>query len=487
MDCEASLKTNSLVGTPIDLDPQERYVEERCTTNQQSPIDIGRVLPNWHQFSPQASLYRILDKVYGITDAQKKRILDALQGDSKAVKAEDQEEWIDGEWEFFHDKCEELGLDPDFCVEDVYEDESESAQFLSQLAKTGKYFDPVVAKPLKNNFWLLLGCYRKLLLFGTFCLLLFGRKVLFLCSQSMISGLGNCCFVNSYSWSLMPGSIQGFGCWVTISYRISSASFDSRVYANLGLFWSPGLQSGFIHQPQLRVMSLGPGLVFVSACIFGASGFSFLLLNSLPLSGSMSWSGFVLGCSGSFLWAASKGGGAAFNFWHRFGLFWCWFNGKKLLLFGLYFMLAQLHLRVYSSVFGHLMSGPVILFSVCAAQCWASKQAQVLLSMGPLFCYCCQGILKAHYWVLIWMVEWTPLKPKYVMVLKDGTGCLFDVDPSSLDLHCNSIEEFVYVWCYTRVLFGKDIIPTRMLKVSRRCIFSELANTKACFGNSLLG
>ncbi|MFS7905739.1 hypothetical protein Hanom_Chr01g00051231 [Helianthus anomalus] len=146
MDFEASLQTNSLVGTPIDMDPQGSSCNEKCTTNQQSPNDLGRILPNWSEFSPQELLNRILDKDYGITDAQKKRILDALVSDAKAVKAEDQEEWVDGEWEFFYDKCMELGLDPDFCVEDVYEDECGSAQFLAQLAKTGKYFDPVVAK-----------------------------------------------------------------------------------------------------------------------------------------------------------------------------------------------------------------------------------------------------------------------------------------------------------------------------------------------------
>ncbi|KAJ0512242.1 hypothetical protein HanHA300_Chr10g0343991 [Helianthus annuus] len=147
MDFDASLRTNSLVGTPLDMEPQGSVCIEKCTINQQSPIDLGRILPNWSQFSPRDSLNRILDKDYGITDVQKKRICDALVSDAKAVRAEDQEEWVDGEWEFFYDKCMELGLDPDFCVEDVYEDECGSAQFLSQLAKTGKYFDPVVAKP----------------------------------------------------------------------------------------------------------------------------------------------------------------------------------------------------------------------------------------------------------------------------------------------------------------------------------------------------
>ncbi|MFS8013800.1 hypothetical protein Hanom_Chr15g01337351 [Helianthus anomalus] len=155
MDFEASFKTNSLVGVPIDLDqvdlfPPDNVCSERCTINQQTEVDLGRVLPDWSKFSPSESLNRILEKDYGITDAQKKCILDALRGKSKAVRAEDQEEWVDGEWEFFYDKCMELDLDPDFCVEDVYEDESGSAQFISQLAKTGKFFDPVVAKPPKR-------------------------------------------------------------------------------------------------------------------------------------------------------------------------------------------------------------------------------------------------------------------------------------------------------------------------------------------------
>ncbi|MFS8013846.1 hypothetical protein Hanom_Chr15g01337831 [Helianthus anomalus] len=151
MDFEASIKSDNLVGAPIDLYPPDDVCTNKCTINQQIEIDPGRVLPSWSRFSPRESLNRILDKDYGITDAQKKRITDALSSDSKAVKAEDQEEWVDGEWEFFYDKCMELDLDPDFCVEDVYEDESGSAQFITQLAKTGKYFDPVVAKPSKNK------------------------------------------------------------------------------------------------------------------------------------------------------------------------------------------------------------------------------------------------------------------------------------------------------------------------------------------------
>ncbi|MFS8013792.1 hypothetical protein Hanom_Chr15g01337261 [Helianthus anomalus] len=114
-------------------------------------IDSGRILPKWSQFNPEESMNRIVDIDYGISDGQKKRILDCLLGESHAVKAVDQENWSQGEHDFFWDKCTELGYDPDYCVEDVEEDDSGSAQFISQLAKSGKYFDPVVNKPPKNK------------------------------------------------------------------------------------------------------------------------------------------------------------------------------------------------------------------------------------------------------------------------------------------------------------------------------------------------
>ncbi|MFS8013848.1 hypothetical protein Hanom_Chr15g01337851 [Helianthus anomalus] len=151
LDVQESVKKGTLVVDNADVYMPDNIITEKCTTNKQNVIDPGRVLPTWSQYSPSESLNRILEKDYGITDDQKKRILDALRSNAKAVKAEDQEEWVDGEWEFFYDKCMELDLDPDFCIEDVYEDESGSAQFISQLAKTGKYFDPVVAKPLKHK------------------------------------------------------------------------------------------------------------------------------------------------------------------------------------------------------------------------------------------------------------------------------------------------------------------------------------------------
>ncbi|KAJ0942481.1 hypothetical protein HanPSC8_Chr03g0092451 [Helianthus annuus] len=64
---------------------------------------------------------------------------------------ENQEDWVEGERDFFWDKCKELGLDPDFFAEDVGEDDSSIAQYFSHLSKSGKYFDPVVFNPASRK------------------------------------------------------------------------------------------------------------------------------------------------------------------------------------------------------------------------------------------------------------------------------------------------------------------------------------------------
>ncbi|MFS7903028.1 hypothetical protein Hanom_Chr01g00019201 [Helianthus anomalus] len=78
---------------------------------------------------------------YGITQAQKDAITKRLKSKSQTVLAEDTQNWEPGEWDFFHDQCLELGLNSDFCIEDVAEDTSGSAQFFTGLMR-----DPVVVK-----------------------------------------------------------------------------------------------------------------------------------------------------------------------------------------------------------------------------------------------------------------------------------------------------------------------------------------------------
>ncbi|KAI3724760.1 hypothetical protein L1987_64525 [Smallanthus sonchifolius] len=92
---------------------------------------------------------------YGISDAQKQVILNCIR-DFKYVQAEAVEEWSQGEWDFFADKCMEVGLDPENSI--IYPDEDteiddgedidgfDSAHAVSHLKKLGSYVDPVVMK-----------------------------------------------------------------------------------------------------------------------------------------------------------------------------------------------------------------------------------------------------------------------------------------------------------------------------------------------------
>ncbi|MFS8013843.1 hypothetical protein Hanom_Chr15g01337801 [Helianthus anomalus] len=83
---------------------------------------------------------------YGISQAQKDAIRKRLMSKSQTVLAEVANNWEPGERDYFEDLCMELGLDPDFCIEDVAEDVSETARFFSCLQK-----DPVVAKPISRK------------------------------------------------------------------------------------------------------------------------------------------------------------------------------------------------------------------------------------------------------------------------------------------------------------------------------------------------
>ncbi|KAI3775640.1 hypothetical protein L1987_50221 [Smallanthus sonchifolius] len=85
---------------------------------------------------------------FAITDAQKRVILNCMQ-DFKYVQAKAVEEWSQGEWDFFADKCMEMGLDPeniilypeeDTEIEDVEEfDGFDSVHVGSHLKKLGSH------------------------------------------------------------------------------------------------------------------------------------------------------------------------------------------------------------------------------------------------------------------------------------------------------------------------------------------------------------
>ncbi|MFS8013824.1 hypothetical protein Hanom_Chr15g01337591 [Helianthus anomalus] len=149
LDVEASCKTSSLVAEKDDNLPKDPFNTDTfmCSMNQENMFNPGRILPEWCRVDPQESMH----KDYGITDIQKQWITDRLLSKAGAVRAIDQEDWVEGEWEFFYDKCAELGLNPDYCIEDVEEDMSGSAQFFANQLNVGVFRDPVVAKPPKKQ------------------------------------------------------------------------------------------------------------------------------------------------------------------------------------------------------------------------------------------------------------------------------------------------------------------------------------------------
>ncbi|KAI3783232.1 hypothetical protein L1987_42308 [Smallanthus sonchifolius] len=166
LDFQKSFKFNKLVGDSLDpgmydqsnpsaMDPdkcnepqQEQLV---CQVNREF-IEGVRILPSsivspmksYQQSSGQEvsletpSREEVEVKDYGISDAQKLAITSRLCGPAQAVRAVDMDNWEQGEHEFFEDQVKAMGLDYDYCVEDVEsDDENGTAQFFSAQMKVG--------------------------------------------------------------------------------------------------------------------------------------------------------------------------------------------------------------------------------------------------------------------------------------------------------------------------------------------------------------
>ncbi|MFS7984753.1 hypothetical protein Hanom_Chr11g00990231 [Helianthus anomalus] len=522
MDFEASLKSNSLVGTPIDLD-RPNACEERCSTNQQPLMDPGRVLPDWSQFSPADSLNRILDKDYGITDQQKKRILDALRSDAKAVKAEDQEEWVDGEWEFFYDKCMELDMDPDFCVEDVYEDECGSAQFFSQLAKTGCLCWVLL---LCRFVFLFVLCWaRKLLISGTFCLFLFDCRMSGLCSQTGLLRLVICCLVCFR---------DVLGCWVCCLLFGSRVSHANVVLFCYGSHYSgPGLLYG------LSLVSGFGGLFAVHIYLYGLTVFSYKTLSwqliflvwvyyqlhpgvlsifwVFEMVGAAILCSFLVRIQFCHVQFKFKLGGGESNSWISFGLFWFWVRlfiallegpavGYLIMFFeeALVFTLLYLGRKflfqfcTYLAQIGWGVDAcsnrpRLIVRDVCGLEylyvvhLWAYILAQFWLRLGLLSsCFCCVILLSWSRPILLKF--WRRPSLQMVSFLGLAHHCryaratLWKAHPMGA-LLCNCLahcSRFLVVPCIS-VKLEKDIMPTRSLYFSRHSMVFGFDGTQSLF------
>ncbi|KAI3811867.1 hypothetical protein L1987_16563 [Smallanthus sonchifolius] len=167
LDFEKSLKYNKLVGESFDScmsgqggssgkDPDKSIApppqkQFDCQVNREY-IEGVRILPRsivsppkgtqqpaGQSLSSETTAREVNEtKDYGITDAQKLAITKRLCGPAQAVRAVDMDNWDQGEHDFFEDQVKAMGLDYDYCVEDVEsDDENGTAQFFAAQMRVG--------------------------------------------------------------------------------------------------------------------------------------------------------------------------------------------------------------------------------------------------------------------------------------------------------------------------------------------------------------
>ncbi|KAI3677392.1 hypothetical protein L1987_87019 [Smallanthus sonchifolius] len=120
LDLHASIKRTSLVEASSDLYPHEPMNEDGPSSAQDRTV-----------VNDQAA-----KKCVPETE-KRKAIADRLSV-SNSICSEETVNWCPGEWDYFNDLCISLGLDPDYCIEDVDSDtENGTAQFLSELLNSG--------------------------------------------------------------------------------------------------------------------------------------------------------------------------------------------------------------------------------------------------------------------------------------------------------------------------------------------------------------
>ncbi|KAI3743665.1 hypothetical protein L1987_56727 [Smallanthus sonchifolius] len=164
LDIHASIKRTSLVEASSDLYPPDPMNEDGSTAGRflsddkddaagkgatekeklfcqvnREHVEGARLLPNSVLSSPSPGGIHSSNggKSYGITESQRKAIGDRISASSN-ICIDETVNWCPGEWDYFNDLCISLGLDPDYCIEDVESDtENGTAQFFSGLLKEG--------------------------------------------------------------------------------------------------------------------------------------------------------------------------------------------------------------------------------------------------------------------------------------------------------------------------------------------------------------
>ncbi|MFS7965538.1 hypothetical protein Hanom_Chr09g00763451 [Helianthus anomalus] len=329
--------------------------------------------------------------------------------------------------------------------------------------------------------WLVLCGARKLLLFGTFCLLLFGRGMIFLCSKVGCNKLGKVDFV-SRSLRLccldVPG-VRVFCCCPGYTFCLGQ------------LFCSgSNVAAEFI----FRVCLSAPASYFVRVTGFNQH-LSYIIL------------GLYLSIGPNFLYVCCM---------------WALVGGIQPIMSRIILIILKVGRPSWMSYIKAQVASPIsngwgVLFQLCKAQFgphitdWAGSNVLfgyyigllhwALFWLDPirlgLFEEAADKFLKAHQWGFdLWsQYREKGLGPNW-MFLFCGPSCgdsILDLAPYSYPKKAH----LLWVWFYKEYCLvfmfgpgsmfwlGKDIIPTRMSNTSRCCMFFVFATTsKACFGDS---
>ncbi|KAI3820208.1 hypothetical protein L1987_07751 [Smallanthus sonchifolius] len=159
LDIPSSIKFNKLVESHDDLYPPDQGLvdgmdvdpnrpkcrdNEVCQLNREHAV-VSRILPvsitSPHLSGENSSSFLIgpgcSGKSYGISDEQKTIIATRLKNEG-SVSVDIVDQWCPGQWDYFNDLCTIMGLDPDYCIEDVEsDDENGTAQFFAAQMKVG--------------------------------------------------------------------------------------------------------------------------------------------------------------------------------------------------------------------------------------------------------------------------------------------------------------------------------------------------------------
>ncbi|KAI3820211.1 hypothetical protein L1987_07754 [Smallanthus sonchifolius] len=139
----ASIKRTAIVEASPNLYPLDPMIEDGPIAAQPQTVGTVKaadqgVTETENLSEPGGTHINGEGRTYGISDSHRKAIAERLSV-SNSICSEETVNWCPGEWDYFNDLCILLGLDPDYCIEDVESDtENGTAQFFLDLMKSGR-------------------------------------------------------------------------------------------------------------------------------------------------------------------------------------------------------------------------------------------------------------------------------------------------------------------------------------------------------------